>query len=171
MRIVRARGVALLRFIDREQGLILGRGNPAGVRSFGDIAKKRLRFINRQPGSGTRLLVDALLAAARLQAADINGYGAEEFTHGAVAATVASGGADAGLGLRAAAAEYGLPFVPLVRERYLVAIRTKELEHPPVVAFRRMLATPEFAERVRRFPGCTAASPGAIVKVEELIEA
>ena len=168
LRTIRGRGVSVVRFIDREQGLILPRGNPAIVRSFADIGRKGLRFVNRQAGSGTRLLIDALLAAARLPSAHINGYLREEFTHGAVSATVASGGADAGFGLRAAAAEYGLDFVSLARERYLIALRTKELARPAIVAFRQMIASARFAEHVRSFPGCSPSSAGSILKAEEL---
>ena len=112
-----------MRFVDRDQGLILPRGNPVQVKHFRDVAAKELRFVNRQRGSGTRLLIDQIIATAASTAASINGYRTEEFTHAAVAATVASGGADAGFGLRAAAAEYRLAFVPLVRERYFLAIR------------------------------------------------
>lgn len=169
MRTIRGRGVSVVRFIEREQGMILPRGNPAGVRSLAEVARKDLRFVNRQAGSGTRFLIDALLAAARVAPADVNGYLTEEFTHGAVAATVASGGADAGFGLRAAAAEYGLDFVPLARERYLIALRTKDLARPAIVAFRQLLASPRFAEHVRSFPGCSPSSAGLLVKAEELV--
>ena len=91
---------------------MLARGNPARVHAFRDLARKRLRFVNRQSGSGTRLLIDRLLADEGVDPAALVGYCDEEFTHPAVAATVASGAADAGFGLRAAAAEYGLAFVP-----------------------------------------------------------
>ncbi len=114
--------------MDREQGLILARGNPAQVRHLRDVADRRLRFVNRQRGSGTRLLIDRMIADERIDVSTLEGFGNEEFTHPAVAATVASGGADAGFGLRAAAAEYGLAFVPLVRERYYLALRAKDAD-------------------------------------------
>jgi putative molybdopterin biosynthesis protein len=125
----------LVRFADRDQGLILPRGNPARVAGLADVAARGLRFINRQRGSGTRLLIDQILAHERIDAAKLAGYGNEEFTHAAVAATVASGGADAGFGLRAAAAEYQLAFVPLVRERYFLAVRAKDLRSPAIAAW------------------------------------
>ncbi len=127
LRWLHARRDKLVRFVDREQGLILPHGNPAHVRSLRDVADRNLRFINRQRGSGTRLLIDRMIADARIDPSTLEGFGTEEFTHPAVAATVASGGADAGFGLRAAAAEYGLAFVPLVRERYFLALHARDV--------------------------------------------
>jgi molybdate transport repressor ModE-like protein len=158
----------LIRFVDRDQGLILPRGNPAHVRNFRDIARHGLRFVNRQRGSGTRLLIDRIIEDAGLEPAELNGYASEEFTHAAVAATVASGGADAGFGLRAAAAEYELDFVVLVRERYYLAVRAKDLERPPVAKLVEVLQSPAFAQHARRFPGCNPADAGAVSGVSVL---
>ena len=108
---------AAIRFLRRTQGLILPRGNPMRVRTLRDVASRRLRFVNRQPGSGTRILLDRLLVAEALPAERIAGYANEEFTHAAVAATIASGKADAGFGLEGAAAAFGLAFVPVAQER------------------------------------------------------
>ena len=105
----------------REQGLIVARGNPLGIASVSDLAGREARFVNRQVGSGTRTWFDRLVREAKLRPADIEGYSVEEFTHQAVAALVASGGADAGMGLRAAAERFGLGFVPLGRETYFIA--------------------------------------------------
>jgi molybdate-binding protein len=165
---LRARRDRLLRFVDREQGLILPRGNPAGVRSLRDVAAKRLRFVNRQRGSGTRLLVDQLLADGRVDKNAIAGYRTEEFTHAAVAATVASGGADAGFGLRAAAAEYRLTFVPLVRERYFLAVRAQSLDSPPIARLLEALRAPAFANLVRSLPGYRTAAAGSIMLLAAL---
>jgi len=158
----------LLRFVDREQGLILPRGNPARVRNFSDIASKGLRFVNRQRGSGTRLLVDQILVNEAIDAAKIQGYEVEEFTHPAVAATVASGGADAGFGLRASAAEYQLAFVPLVRERYFLAVRAKDLETHGIARLVDILRSPQFTRITRRFPGYRSTSAGAVAKLNAL---
>ena len=168
LRFLRARRDKLIRFVDREQGLILPRGNPAQVRSLRDVASRNLRFVNRQRGSGTRLLVDGMIADEKLESSAINGYGNEEFTHAAVAATVASGGADAGFGLRAAAAEYGLAFVPLARERYFLAVRAKDADKAPVIRLIDALRSPAFARHVRRFPGYQPAAAGAISGLEAL---
>ncbi|NNM74731.1 substrate-binding domain-containing protein [Enterovirga aerilata] len=108
----------------REQGLILGRGNPLGIASLADLVRKRARLINRQRDSGTRAWLDRMLAGEGLDPRSIVGYASEEFTHQAVAATVAAGGADAGLGVRAAADALGLAFVPLgIETFFLVADR------------------------------------------------
>jgi len=168
LRWLRERRDKLVRFVDREQGLILARGNPAHVRNLRDVAERHLRFVNRQRGSGTRLLIDRMLAAERIDPATLEGFGNEEFTHPAVAATVASGGADAGFGLRAAAAEYGLAFVPLVRERYFLAVRAKDAVKPPFVRLLEALGSPAFARRVRRLPGYDCAAAGSISGLEAL---
>jgi molybdate transport repressor ModE-like protein len=118
-------GIEILPLFQREQGLMLAPGNPLGIGSLADLAATSARFVNRQPGSGTRAWFDRLLADAGLPANAIRGYGHEEFTHGAVAAVVASGGADAGMGVRAAAERLGLAFVPLGRETYFLATRTR----------------------------------------------
>ncbi len=168
MRSLRARTDRLIRFIDRDQGLILPRGNPARVKSFRDVARGGLRFVNRQKGSGSRLLIDRMLAENGIPPSSIAGYSNEEFTHVAVAATVASGGADAGFGLRAAAAEYGLDFAPLARERYYFAVRAKELARPEIVRLIALLKSPSFAQHVRRYPGCSAADAGTVARLDAL---
>jgi putative molybdopterin biosynthesis protein len=167
---LRARRDRLVRFADRDQGLILARGNPARVKSLRDVADANLRFVNRQPGSGTRQLIDRMIADENIDAAALNRYGHEEFTHQAVAATVASGGADAGFGLRAAAAEYSLAFVPLVRERYFLAVRAKDIGRPPVARLIEALGSPAFARHVRRFPGYRLVTPGLVSGVEALAQ-
>jgi molybdate transport repressor ModE-like protein len=158
----------LIRFVDREQGLILPRGNPARAHSFNDIARKRLRFVNRQPGSGTRLLIDRIAASEGVRPESLIGYSKEEFTHPAVAATVASGAADAGFGLRAAAAERGLSFVPLLRERYYLAVRASQLDSVDVATLLQLLRGHAFARLARRFPGYDPARSGSVAGVDTL---
>jgi molybdate-binding protein len=158
----------LIRFVDREQGLILPAGNPLKVRSFRDIVRKRLRFINRQPGSGTRILIDQIVADEKLETSGIVGYGTEEFTHRAVAATVAAGGADVGVGLRAAAAEHRLAFVPLVQEHYFLAVRANALQSAPVLQFIASLRSPWFERVVRGFAGYRSDAAGSIVGLDAL---
>jgi molybdate-binding protein len=158
----------LIRFVDREQGLILARGNPARVRSLRGVVERKLRFVNRQRGSATRILIDRMLAEAQIEPSELEGFGNEEFTHPAVAATVASGGADAGFGLRAAAAEYGLAFVPLVRERYFLAVRAKDASKPPLIRLIDALKSPAFSRRVRRLPGYYPEAAGSLMGVDAL---
>jgi molybdate transport repressor ModE-like protein len=168
LRGLRARRDRLIRFVDRDQGLILSHGNPAQARSFRDIAGRKLRFINRQRGSGTRLLIDQMIAHEKIDPSAIIGYGNEEFTHRAVAATVASGGADAGFGLRAAAAEHRLAFVPLVRERYFLAVRAKALETAAIASLIQVLRSAPFIGIARRFAGYRAEAAGSVVSLDAI---
>lgn len=161
-RFLRLRSDRLIRFIEREQGLILPQGNPARVRSLRDVAAKGLRFVNRQRESGTRLLIDQLLADAGIPASAIAGYANEEFTHAAVAATIASGGAEVGFGLRAAAHAYRLDFIPLAREQYFLAVRARDLGNAATAMLVELLRSAAFVQLVRRFPGCSAADAGTI---------
>lgn len=108
----------------REQGLIVAQGNPFGLHSIADIARTGARFINRQRGSGTRAWFDRMLEAEAIPPSAIVGYGIEEFTHHAVAAVVASGAADAGFGVRAAAESFETDFVPLGVETYYLVRRS-----------------------------------------------
>ena len=128
----------------REQGLIVASGRKTQIKSLSDLAQPGIRFVNRQRGSGTRTLLDALLADARLNPAQISGYEHEEFTHQAVAATIAAGAADAGLGLRAAATQFKLHFVPVAMETYCLAGRRETAQHPAVT---RLIASVRAAAR------------------------
>ncbi|MDR3628996.1 MAG: molybdopterin biosynthesis protein [Desulfocapsaceae bacterium] len=102
----------------RQQGLIVSRNNPKNIRGFQDIATRSLIFINRQGGAGTRLLTDKILREAGISPTEIAGYGHEEYTHMSVAAAVAAGSADAGMGILAAARALDLDFIPIAEERY-----------------------------------------------------
>jgi molybdate transport repressor ModE-like protein len=168
LRFLSKRRDRLLRFADRDQGLILPRGNPLRVRRLRDVADRRLRFINRQPGSGTRLLVDQMLARERIDPERIVGFANEEFTHRAVAATVASGGADVGFGLRAAAAEYRLAFIPQVRERYFIAVRARAIASGSVGALIEVLRSPLLARVARAFAGYRVDDAGAVVGIDAI---
>ena len=109
--LLKSRSLRLVRFVSRSQGLMVARGNPKRLRALADLANRGARFVNRQAESGTRLAFDRLIGAAGVRPAQIRGYEVEEFTHAAVAATIASGMADAGFGIEAAARRQGLDFV------------------------------------------------------------
>jgi molybdate transport repressor ModE-like protein len=162
LRRLRADRDALVRFVTRTQGLILPRGNPRRIRSLADVAAHGVSIVNRQPGSGTRLLFDRLLAAARIAPTALHGYTREEFTHAAVAATVAAGSAEVGFGVEAAAAQLGLAFVPLVRERYRFACRKRALGSAPMVAFRALLASDATRAAVTLLRGYRPDAPGRV---------
>jgi len=142
----------------RTQGLIVGAGNPLGLAAMADLARPGLRFVNRQPGSGTRLLTEYLLAEAGIDAARVAGFHApSEDTHVAVAAAVASGAADAGMGIEAAAAQFEQGFVPLAEEAYYLVCLKDDLNRTAVVRLRELLASPVWADAVRSLAGCDVA--------------
>lgn len=159
----RARSAALVRFVTRRQGLMVARGNPKRIRSLQDLVTSRVRFVNRQPGSGTRLCLDQLLDTARIRPSQIRGYQTEEFTHAAVAATVASGMAEAGFGIEAAARQQGLDFVALATERYYLAARESTLARPAGRALLAALASASFRRRVEALPGYDVSGIGSRV--------
>jgi len=156
----------LIRFAEREQGLILAPGNPKRIRSLADLARRRLQFVNRQRGSGTRLLFDQLLAQQGIDAAHIGGYRDEEFTHLAVAVSVAAGRADAGFGVHAAAARFGLEFLPLQRERYWFAVRARNVDEAPFARFRAALAGRAFNRIARGFVGYDVRGAGEVCAID-----
>jgi molybdate-binding protein len=133
------------------------------VRSLRDLSAKRLSIVNRQPGSGTRLLFDRLLVREGIPPSALAGYANEEFTHAAVAATVAAGRAEAGFAIRAAAAQFGLGFVPVVTERYLFACARRDVESPRVAAFRALLASRTTRAVVAPLPGYALDAPGTLL--------
>lgn len=145
----------------REHGLILAHGNPHHVRAASDIARLGLRIVNRQRGSGTRGMIDQLLAANGVAPATVRGYAHEEFTHDAVAAAVASGQADVGFGIRAAAARYDLDFVPLGADRYGLALRAALADAPAAREILRRFQGATFGARLAALPGYTRDTDAA----------
>lgn len=153
----------------RRQGLLVARGNPLRLHSLADVAARGARMVNRQRGSGTRTLIDQLLAANGIETSRIDGYAHEEFTHEAVAATVAGGLADAGFGIMAAAARYDLDFVPLVEERYGFALREAATHSEAGQAFLRRIAGRTFRQRLLALPGYEPIVPVRIGKWEAFL--
>lgn len=146
-----ARPVALLKFLRRMQGLLVAPGNPLRVGGLADLA--RVRFVNRQRGSGTRALLDAELARLGIDPAAVRGYTREATTHPAVAEAVKLGEADAGLAVQGVAAPFGLDFLPVREEEYDLAIAAEALDHPAVVALLAEARSAEFARDLARLPG------------------
>ena len=149
----------------RSQGLMTRREHAGRLHGVADLPQAGLRFVNRQPGSGTRLLMDHLMQAQGLQSTQITGYDScVEESHVAVAASIASGAADAGLGVEAAALEFGLHFVPLVQEDYFLACLKQNLEQPAVLRLRDLLTGRAWAEMLAALPGYRpAAAPGQVL--------
>jgi putative molybdopterin biosynthesis protein len=153
---------AVIRLVHREQGLIVAPGNPLGVRGVADLP--RLRYVNRQRGAGTRVLLDRELALAGLRAEDVSGYGREEHTHLAVAAAIAAGRADAGLGIMAAARAFGLDFVPVAREPYDLATTPEILASGVLDPLLDLIGRDDFRAQVEALGGYSTAESGVRVR-------
>ncbi len=153
----------------RMQGLMLRQEHVALVRSFPDIVRERLRFVSRQPGSGTRMLVDHLMREHSVKPDRLFGeHEHVEHTHVAVALCVASGVADVGVGVEAAAVQFGLRFIPLVEENYFLACLTPNIEHPAVQRLRAVLASARWRDILVGLSGYRPpTAPGAVIAVEE----
>lgn len=161
----------LIGCLTRTQGLMVARGNPQRVGGLADLAQPGLRFVNRQPGSGTRLLMEHLLARAGVDPAAIGGWdGPPEDSHVAVAATVAAGAADVGLGVAAAAERFGLDFVPLLDEDYYLVCLKDRLDTPAVQRLRQQLADRAWARTLWGLAGyAPAARPGEVLSLTQAL--
>lgn len=154
----------------RVQGLMVAPGNPLAIGGVADLARPGVRFVNRQAGSGTRLLMDHLLQAARIEPAAVScSAGAAEESHVAIAAAVASGLADAGPGIEAAAAAFGLGFVRLIDDDYFLVCLKESLEQPPVQRLRELLAGPDWAAVLARLPGYTTMRCGEVLSLTQAL--
>jgi molybdate transport repressor ModE-like protein len=151
----------------RRVGLMVAPGNPLKLYELADLLRQPVRFINRQRGSGTRFLLEGLLAQASLDAHRINGFEQGEFTHAAVAAYVASGMADAGFGLETAARRFKLDFIPMVNERYFLLGRSASLAQPAVQALLAILRSPAFKAAVDELPGYNARDAGQVLPLDQ----
>ena len=160
----------LIGFARRTQGLMVARGNPLGLHSLAQLAEREARFVNRAPGTGTRVLLDELLRQQRIARSRIRGYRHTEPSHAAVAQAVAAGLADAGLGIEAAARARGLDFVPLVEEDYHLVCLKSALEEPAVQALCTVLQDAGWQTALRELPGYTpAAQIGQIQAMSRLL--
>lgn len=160
----------LIGCVRRTQGLMVAPGNPLGIRGLADLGGGTARFVNRQAGSGTRLLLDHLVDEQGLDAASIRGWHeAPEDSHVAVAAAVASGQADVGPGLATAARQFGLDFVPLLDEDYFLACLKDALEHPAVVRLRETLASQTWLDALAALPGYAPWHSGEVLSLTQAL--
>lgn len=155
-------------FVTREMGLMVQRGNPRRIRTLEDLLDPSLRFVNRDPDSGTRLLLEQMLAQHRIDGARINGYAQIEFTHAAVAAYVASGMADVSFGVEAAARQFDLDFVRLVTEDYVFVCLKSFLETEPMKRVLAILRGAEFHAAIAALPGYKTTDTGVIKPVRDV---
>ena len=156
--------IALIKGVDRIQGIMVKKGNPLGIRGVEDLT--RVRYVNRQRGAGTRVLLDYKLKQAGIRPEDIDGYDKEAATHMAVAALVASEEIDAGMGIKPAADAMGLDFIEVGVEAYDFAIDRQNLQLPQVQAFLEILRSPEFHEKLAELGGYGWHQAGNIIMIE-----
>jgi putative molybdopterin biosynthesis protein len=156
------RRVVLVTLTRREQGLIVSPGNPKEIHSLADLQRPNIRYVNRQRGAGTRVLLDYRLGEMEIDTTAIKGYGREEVTHLAVAAAIASGVADCGLGIRAAARALDLGFVPIEWEQYDLVIPREHYESSLLAPLLSLLNDEAFAAAIRALPGYDPAPMGQI---------
>ena len=155
----------LIDFAGRRQGLMVAPGNPKAIAGLTDLMRPGVRFVNRQPGSGTRVEIEQLFVSHGIDARRVDGYGNEETTHLAVAAAVASGAGDAALGVEAAARQFGLDFLPLLDEDYHLVCLKDALTHPAVLRLREQLASPEWPALLASLPGYAASHSGQVLSL------
>ncbi len=159
-------GVKLIRCVGRQQGMMVAKGNPLNIRKFADIAREGVRYVNRQKGSGTRILTDYLCKQESLDTAAIYGYDREELTHTSVAAQIVSGSADAGMGIYSAAKLYDLDFIPICIEEYDLIIPDHAWDTPMVQQMIATLKSEAFQEKILALGGYTIENPGEIIPLD-----
>jgi putative molybdopterin biosynthesis protein len=155
--------VKVVGLVGRQQGLLVLKGNPMEIQSLLDLTRSDVRFVNRQRGAGTRVLLDYQLGLLGVAPESIYGYNQEEYTHLAVAAAVASGRADTGLGIAAAAQALDLEFVPLFQEHYELVILAAFYEDRLLAPLLEVLVDPAFRQAVAALPGYDVARLGMLV--------
>jgi molybdate-binding protein len=160
----------LIHLAIRNQGLFVAPGNPKGVRGIEDLNRNGINFVNRQKGSGTRMLLELLLAKHHIDPDQINGYDTTELTHSAVAAFIASGMAEVGFGVQTAAQRFGLDFIPLVRERYFLALPLAALNDPVMQHVITVLQSAAYREEVNKLAGYDATDTGKILSISEAFQ-
>jgi len=158
------RELVVMNLTYREQGIMVKRGNPKNIKGIEDLVKKDIKFINRQKGSGTRVLLDYLLKKKGINPLDIQGYSKEEYTHLMVASDVAEGSVDAGLGILSAAKAFRLDFVPVVKERYDIIIPKKYYSSLKIQKLLTIIRSEKFKKKVLNLGGYDLSQSGKVLK-------
>jgi Periplasmic molybdate-binding protein/domain len=148
----------------REQGVMVKRGNPKNIKGIDDLVKKDIKFINRQKGSGTRVLLDYLLKKKGINPLDIQGYSKEEYTHLMVASAVAEGSVDASLGILSAAKAFSLDFVPVAKERYDIIISKEYYSSLKIQKLLTIIRSEKFRKKVLNLGGYDLSQSGMVIK-------
>lgn len=151
---------SLIECVGRTQGIMVAQKNPKNITNISSLCNPDIRYVNRQKGSGTRILFDYLCKKEGIATDSINGYPHEEFTHNDVAKLIAKGEADAGMGVHAAAKLYDLDFIPIYSEQYDLLIPDAMKNHPGIIEILDILKNEEFAEKAAMLGGYTLNKPG-----------
>ncbi len=159
----------IIGFAKRTQGLMVAPGNPLALLNLQDVARTGARFVNRALGTGTRVLLDELLAQAGLQADNLQGYAYTEPSHTAVAQSIASGSADAGLGIELAARSKVLDFVPLLQEYYHLVCLKSALDQPAIAALRQLLQGQAWQQTLASMAGYTPSNSGDVLALSQVL--
>ena len=157
----------LIHLAIRNTGLFVKPGNPKNIQSVRDLARDDVRFVNRQPGSSTRFLVGLMLQEENIPTSSVSGFEDSEFTHMAIAAHIASGMADVGIGVQTAAHRFGLEFIPLVRERYFFALNRNSLQQINVEKFIHFMRSQDYLQFLGQLVGYDATEAGKIQTLDE----
>lgn len=148
----------------REQGIIIKKGNPKNIKDLNDLTREDIEFINRQKGSGTRILLDYLLSKRAINPIDIKGYFREEFTHLMVASAVAEGNVDAGLGILSAAKAFHLDFIPVAKERYDIIIPEERYTSLRIKKLLSIVNSKKFKKKVLNLGGYDLSQSGKVIE-------
>jgi putative molybdopterin biosynthesis protein len=159
----------IIGFVQRSQGLIVAKGNPLRIKSLSDVAQQQLRFVNRAVGTGTRLLLDELLAELGLNAKALQGYRHTEPSHQAAALAVAQGAADCALGIQAAATAQGLGFIPQADERYALVVQRESLAEPATQALCKLLRSAVWLRELETLAGYSALDSGQVLRMTQVL--
>jgi molybdenum cofactor synthesis domain-containing protein len=155
--------IMLIHLVQRDQGLIIKKGNPLQIKDIKDLTRHGLRYINRQKGAGTRILFDYLLARENIDPQSINGYTREEYTHLAVAAAVKNDACDAGMGIFASAKIMDLDFLPVTTEQYDLCLLPDAMDHDQLASILKAIRSEQFRKRIESFGGYSAQMAGEII--------
>ncbi|HMA60259.1 MAG TPA: molybdopterin biosynthesis protein, partial [Halanaerobiales bacterium] len=158
--------IAVINLVHREQGLLVKKDNPKDIKGIRDLTRDDIKYINRQRGSGTRVLLDYLLHKEDINIGDIDGYEKEELTHMGVAVQVAEGNADTALGIRAAAEAVDIDFIPVKKEKYDLILKKKDLNDARIDKIIDTIRSDEFKEKVNRLGGYDTKESGYINFIE-----
>lgn len=159
-RYLKGMAVSIFHLVRREQGLVVAKGNPKGISGLGDLTRQDVCFVNRQAGSGTRVLLDYRLSTEGIRPEGIRGYDHEEYTHMAVAVDVLSGAADCGMAIFAAARALDLDFIPVEQEQYDLIIPSALLEYEGIQAILETVRSERFRGRVAALGGYEPSRSG-----------